>query len=129
MDASAAEPTPFDSQPAQQASAGNPLALGGADDAPGQAPGGGESAEAADLPPASELLPKLHLALKMAGHGNWPRLAVPLLLLTNIGFWAAMVRSSTIWALAGGMLSLVAGAGISVIREAEAGTAAGSLGG
>ena len=40
-----------------------------------------------------------------------------------------VVRSSTVWALAGGMLSLVAGAGISVIREAEAGTAAGSLGG
>eukprot|EP01046_Picozoa_sp_COSAG06_P010830 COSAG06_NODE_601_length_13893_cov_8.766928_6_plen_350_part_00 len=82
------EPAPFDSQLAQ-ASVGNPLALGAVDDAPGQALGGGESAEAADLPPASELLPKLHLALKMAGHGNWPRLAVPLLVLTNIGLCAA----------------------------------------
>ena len=35
-----------------------------------------------------------------------------------------VVRSSTVWALAGGMLSLVAGAGISVIRDAESGTAA-----
>ena len=35
-----------------------------------------------------------------------------------------VVRSSMVWALAGGMLSLVAGAGISVIRDAEADTAA-----
>ena len=35
-----------------------------------------------------------------------------------------VVRSSTVWALAGGMLSLVAGAGISVIRDAELGTSA-----
>ena len=35
-----------------------------------------------------------------------------------------VVRPSTVWALAGGMFSLVAGAGISVIRGAEAGTAA-----
>ena len=40
-----------------------------------------------------------------------------------------VVRSSTVWTLAGGMLSLVAGAGISVIRDAEAdAAAAGSLG-
>ena len=40
-----------------------------------------------------------------------------------------VVRPSTVWALAGGMFSLVAGAGISVIRDAEAGTAAtGSFG-
>ena len=40
-----------------------------------------------------------------------------------------VVRSSTVWALAGGMLSLVAGAGISVIRDAESDTdAAGSFG-
>ena len=40
-----------------------------------------------------------------------------------------VVRSSTVWTLAGGMLSLVAGAGISVIRDAEADAAAtGSLG-
>ena len=31
-----------------------------------------------------------------------------------------VVRSSTVWTLAGGMLSLVAGAGISVIRDVEA---------
>ena len=35
---------------------------------------------------------------------------------------------STVWALAGGMISLVAGAGISVVRGAESDTAAGSLG-
>ena len=35
-----------------------------------------------------------------------------------------VVRASKVWALAGGMLSLVAGAGISVIRDAESGTAA-----
>eukprot|EP01045_Picozoa_sp_COSAG04_P041422 COSAG04_NODE_12580_length_646_cov_0.663620_1_plen_52_part_01 len=52
MDASAAEPATLDTQPAQ-AFVGNPLSLAlGADDAPGQAPGGGESADAADLPPA-----------------------------------------------------------------------------
>ena len=40
-----------------------------------------------------------------------------------------VVRPSTVWTLAGGMLSLVAGAGISVIRDAEADAAAtGSLG-
>ena len=40
-----------------------------------------------------------------------------------------VVRPSTVWALAGGMFSLVAGAGISVIRGAEADTAAtGSFG-
>ena len=40
-----------------------------------------------------------------------------------------VVRPSTVWALAGGMFSLVAGAGISVIRDAESGTAAtGSFG-
>ena len=40
-----------------------------------------------------------------------------------------VVRSSTVWTLAGGMLSLVAGAGISVIQGAEADAAAtGSLG-
>ena len=39
-----------------------------------------------------------------------------------------VVRSSTVWTLAGGLFTLVAGAGISVIREAEADTAAGSLG-
>ena len=33
-----------------------------------------------------------------------------------------VVRSSTVWTLAGGMLSLVAGAGISVIRDAESNT-------
>ena len=33
-----------------------------------------------------------------------------------------VVRSSTVWTLAGGMLSLLAGAGISVIRGAEADT-------
>ena len=84
MDASAAEPAPSDSQ---EAFVGNPLALDADDGAEGL--GDGESAEAADLPPASELLPKLHLALKMAGHGNWPRLAVPVLLLPIIGLWAA----------------------------------------
>ena len=35
-----------------------------------------------------------------------------------------LVRSSMVWTLAGGMLSLLAGAGISVIRDAESGTAA-----
>ena len=35
-----------------------------------------------------------------------------------------VVRSSTVWTLAGGMLSLVAGAGISVIQGAEANAAA-----
>ena len=84
MDASAAEPTPFDSQPAQ-AFVGNPLALGADDASASGRQGPGADAKAADdLPPASELLPKLHLALKMAGHGNWPR-AVPLLLLPIIG--------------------------------------------
>ena len=40
-----------------------------------------------------------------------------------------LVRSSTVWTLAGGMLSLVAGAGISVIRDAESDAAAtGSFG-
>ena len=39
-----------------------------------------------------------------------------------------VVRPSTVWTLAGGLFTLVAGAGISVIREAEADTAAGSLG-
>ena len=39
-----------------------------------------------------------------------------------------VVRSSTVWTLAGGMVSLVAGAGISVVRDAEADAAAGSLG-
>ena len=40
-----------------------------------------------------------------------------------------VVRSSTVWTLAGGMLSLVAGAGISVIRDAESDAAAtGSFG-
>ena len=39
-----------------------------------------------------------------------------------------VVRPSTVWALAGGMISLVAGAGISVVRGAESDTAAGSLG-
>ena len=40
-----------------------------------------------------------------------------------------VVRPSTVWALAGGMFSLVAGAGISVIRDVESGTAAtGSFG-
>ena len=89
MEVSAAEPTLFDSQPAHaaQASVGNPVALGADDGGSGQGLGGGESAEEADLPPASELLPKLHLALKTAGHGYWPRLAVPLLLLPNIGAW------------------------------------------
>ena len=67
MDVSAAEPAPSDPQ---EASVGNPLALDGASEGLDD-----------DLPPASELLPKLHLALKWAGHGNWPRLAVPLLLL------------------------------------------------
>ena len=38
-----------------------------------------------DLLPAAELLPKLHLALKIAGSGNWPRLAVPLCLLPILG--------------------------------------------
>ena len=40
-----------------------------------------------------------------------------------------VVRSSMVWALAGGMLSVVAGAGISVIRDAESDTdGAGSFG-
>ena len=85
MDASAAEPTPSDSQ---EAFVGNPLALGADDASASGRQGPGADAKAADdLPPASELLPKLHLALKMAGHGNWPR-AVPLLLLPIIGTWA-----------------------------------------
>ena len=84
MDASAAEPTPSDSQ---EAFVGNPLALGAADDTPGQGLGDGESVKAADdVPPASELLPKLHLALKMAGHGNWPG---------SLGWASAISRSST----------------------------------
>ena len=33
-----------------------------------------------------------------------------------------LVRSSTVWTLAGGMLTLLAGSGISVIRGAEADT-------
>ena len=40
-----------------------------------------------------------------------------------------VVRPSTVWTLAGGMLSLVAGAGISVIRDVESDAAAtGSFG-
>ena len=39
-----------------------------------------------------------------------------------------VVRTSKIWTLAGGMLTLVASAGISVIQGAEADAAAGSFG-
>ena len=89
MDVPAAE-APSDSE----VFVSNPaLGAAGADDPPGRGPGDGASTKAADLPPASELLPKLHLALKMAGHGNWPRLAAPVLLLPLIccittAYWA-----------------------------------------
>eukprot|EP01045_Picozoa_sp_COSAG04_P031590 COSAG04_NODE_5900_length_1461_cov_1.149046_2_plen_156_part_00 len=71
------------------------LGAAGADDLSGRGPGDGASTKAADLPPASELLPKLHLALKMAGHGNWPRLAAPVLLLPLIG----CIAGAAYWAL------------------------------